>query len=35
MTQLFQYLLANLTPIGVGQTVFLLLVLWWAWIYTT
>ncbi len=35
ITQLSHFLLEHLTFEGVAQTVFLLLVVWWAWIYTT
>jgi low temperature requirement protein LtrA len=35
VTQLSRYLLHHLTVQGVAQTLFLLLVVWWAWIYTT
>jgi len=35
VTQLSHLLLEHLTIEGVAQTLFLLLVVWWAWIYTT
>jgi low temperature requirement protein LtrA len=35
VTQLSHHLLTHLTVEGVAQTLFLLLVVWWAWIYTT
>jgi low temperature requirement protein LtrA len=35
VTQLSRYLLHHLTIQGAAQTLFLLLVVWWAWIYTT
>jgi low temperature requirement protein LtrA len=35
VTQLSRYLLHHLTVQGAAQTLFLLLVVWWAWIYTT
>ncbi len=35
ITQLSHYLLDHLTWTGAAQTAFLLLVVWWAWIYTT
>jgi Bacterial low temperature requirement A protein (LtrA) len=35
VTQLSLHLLEHLTVEGAGQTMFLLLVVWWAWIYTT
>jgi low temperature requirement protein LtrA len=35
VTQLSHYLLGHLTIEGAAQTLFLLLVVWWAWIYTT
>ncbi len=35
VTQLSQFLLEHLTGKGALQTLFLLLVVWWAWIYTT
>ena len=35
VTQLSQYLLRHLTFGGAARTLFLLLVVWWAWIYTT
>jgi low temperature requirement protein LtrA len=35
VTQLSQHLHENLTAAGAGQTLLLLLVVWWAWIYTT
>jgi low temperature requirement protein LtrA len=35
LTQLSHHLLTHLTVEGVAQTLFLLLVVWWAWIYTT
>jgi low temperature requirement protein LtrA len=35
VTQLSHYLLEHLTIEGAAQTLFLLLVVWWAWIYTT
>src|SRR5689334_13754584 len=35
VTQLSQYLLHHLTFGGAARTLFLLLVVWWAWIYTT
>ena len=35
VTQLSHLLLAHLTVHGALQTLFLLLVVWWAWIYTT
>jgi len=35
VTQLSQYLLQHLTFGGAARTLFLLLVVWWAWIYTT
>jgi low temperature requirement protein LtrA len=35
VTQLSHYLLEHLTWRGATQTLFLLLVVWWAWIYTT
>src|SRR3954449_1950684 len=34
VTQLSHLLLSHLTPHGAAQTLFLLLVVWWAWIYT-
>jgi low temperature requirement protein LtrA len=35
VTQLSHALLRDLTWAGVGRTIFLLLVVWWAWVYTT
>ncbi len=35
VTQLSHHLLTHLTVEGAAQTLFLLLVVWWAWIYTT
>lgn len=35
VTQLSHSLVAHLTPIGALQALFLLLVVWWAWVYTT
>lgn len=35
VTQLSHALLKDLTVAGVARTVFLLLVVWWAWVYTT
>ncbi|MBS1878381.1 MAG: low temperature requirement protein A [Actinobacteria bacterium] len=35
VTQLSHYLLGHLTVKGAAQTLLLLLVVWWAWIYTT
>jgi hypothetical protein len=35
VTQLSRYLLHHLTVQGAAQTLFLVLVAWWAWIYTT
>ncbi len=35
VTQLSHLLLQNLSWAGLGQTMFLLLVVWWAWTYTT
>lgn len=35
VTQLSDYLLNHLTTKGAAQTLFMLLVVWWAWIYTT
>jgi low temperature requirement protein LtrA len=35
VSQLSALLVANLTLAGAGETLFLLLVAWWAWIYTT
>jgi len=35
ITQLSHYLAAHLDLEGAGKTLFLLLVVWWAWIYTT
>jgi low temperature requirement protein LtrA len=35
VTQLSHHLLEHLTIAGAAQTLFLLLVVWWAWIYTT
>jgi low temperature requirement protein LtrA len=35
VTQLSRYLLHHLTVQGAARTLFLLLVVWWAWIYTT
>jgi low temperature requirement protein LtrA len=35
ITQLSRTLLTDLTVQGAGRTLFLLLVVWWAWIYTT
>src|ERR1051326_3482209 len=35
VTQLSHYLLRHLTVKGGAQTLMLLLVVWWAWIYTT
>ncbi len=35
VTQLSRLLIDHLTFAGAGRTAFLLLVVWWAWIYTT
>jgi low temperature requirement protein LtrA len=35
VTQLSHQILGNLTVAGVAQAAFLLLIVWWAWIYTT
>jgi len=35
VTQLSHLLIGDLTPAGAGRTLFLLVVVWWAWIYTT
>ncbi|MET0939384.1 MAG: low temperature requirement protein A, partial [Gaiellaceae bacterium] len=35
VTQLSAFLLADLTVDGVGKTLLLLLIAWWAWLYTT
>ena len=35
VTQLSHQILADLSPAGVARAAFLLLVVWWAWIYTT
>ncbi len=35
VTQLSHLLIGDLTPAGAGRAAFLLLVVWWAWIYTT
>src|SRR6185295_10184136 len=35
ITQLSHMILGDLTVAGVGRAAFLLLIVWWAWIYTT
>jgi low temperature requirement protein LtrA len=35
ITQLSHMILGDLTVVGVGRAAFLLLIVWWAWIYTT
>jgi low temperature requirement protein LtrA len=35
VTQLSHYLLGDLSVAGVARTLFLLVVVWWAWVYTT
>ncbi len=35
ITQISHHLIAHLDPVGVGQSLFLLLLVWWAWNYTT
>ena len=35
VTQISHSLLAHLTPLGLAQTVLVLLAVWWLWIYTT
>jgi low temperature requirement protein LtrA len=35
VTQLSHALLAHFTPLGAGQTLLLMMAVWWVWIYTS